>query len=126
MFTARSLWNQSVIAAYVYLLKSDDPKFVGLLTDIKGMTQLFSSFPAGYLADKYRRDFMLKIGSAVGFIAAFCTFVAARSESFILLGSALSIWGLFWGICNTTTTALFADSIPNGERSYWFTRRSMA
>lgn len=126
VFAARSLWNQSVIAAYVYLLKSDDPKFVGLLTGVMGMTQLFSSFPAGYLADKYRRDFMLKIGSAVGFVAAFCTFVAARSESFILLGSALSIWGLFWGICNTTTTALFADSIPNGERSYWFTRRSMA
>jgi predicted MFS family arabinose efflux permease len=125
VFAARSLWNQSVIAAYVYLLKSDDPKFVGLLTGVMGMTQLFSSFPAGYLADKYRRDFVLKVGSAIGFIAAFCTFIAARSESFILLGCALSIWGLFWGICNTSTTALFADSIPDGERSYWFTRRSM-
>lgn len=125
VFSARSLWNQSVISAYVYLLKSEDPKFVGALTGLMGISQLFTSFPAGYLADKYRRDFMLKIGSIVGFIAAVSTFFAARSENFILLGCALAIWGLFWGICNTTTTALFADSIPKGSRSYWFTQRSM-
>jgi MFS family permease len=124
-FSARSLWNQSVLSAFVYLLKSDDPKYVGFITGMMGISQLVSSFPSGWLADKYRRDKMLKLGSAVGFCAAASTLVASRMNDFTALGVALSIWGLFWGICNTSVMALFADSIEDGDRSYYFMQRQI-
>lgn len=124
-FSARSLWNQSVLSAFVYLLKSDNPKYVGFLTGLMGMSQLLSSFPSGWLADKYRRDKMLKLGSVVGFFAAASTLIASQMKSFTALGIALSIWGLFWGICNTSVMALFADSIADGDRSYYFMQRQI-
>jgi MFS family permease len=125
IYCSRSLWNQSVIAAYVYLLKSDDPKFVGILTCIMGIAQLLSGFPAGVLADKYRRDTLLKVSSAFGVIAATLTLIATQIDHFILLGVALSCWGLFWGVSSTSLSALFADSISDGERSKYFTKRSI-
>lgn len=124
-FSARSLWNQSVLSAFVYLLKSDDPKYVGYITGLTGMMQLLSSFPSGWLADKYRRDKMLKLGSIVGFLAATSTLIASRMNDFTALGIALSIWGIFWGICNTSVMALFADSIVDGDRSYYFMQRQI-
>ncbi|GAH01627.1 unnamed protein product, partial [marine sediment metagenome] len=54
------------LSAFVYLLKSNDPKYVGLLTAIMGIAQLLISFPSGVLADRYRRDTMLQIGSVIG------------------------------------------------------------
>ena len=124
-FSARSLWNQSVLSAFVYLLKSNDPKYVGFLTGLMGMTQLFASLPSGWLVDKYRRDTLLKVGSVIGCIAAISTFIASRMTSFALLGVSLAIWGLFWGVVNTSTMALFADSIADGDRSYYFMQRML-
>ncbi len=122
-FSSRSLWNQSVLSALVYLLKSNDPKFVGILTCIMGISQLLISFPAGVLADKYRRDTMLKISSFVGVIAVTLTIMASQLKSFTFLGVGLSFWGIHWGISQTSNYALFADSIHDGERSKYFTRR---
>ena len=124
-FASRSLWNQSVLSAFVYLLKSNDPKYVGFLTGLMGMAQLLTSFPSGWLADKYRRDTMLKFGSVIGLMGAISTFIASRMNSFPLLGVSLAIWGLFWGVCNTSVMALFADSIPDGDRSYYFMQRML-
>jgi len=90
-----------------------------------GMAQLSTSLPSGWLADKYRRDTMLRVGSGIGFVAAISTFIASRMNSFVLLGSSLAIWGLFWGVVNTSVTALFADSIADGDRSYYFMQRTL-
>jgi MFS family permease len=122
-YASRSLWNQSVLSAFVYLLKADDPKFVGIITCVMGVSQLLTSFPAGYLSDKYRRDFMLKIASLVGFIASTLTIIAARMQEFMFLAVALSFWGVFQGISNPSVDALFADSMMDGERSKYFTKK---
>lgn len=122
-FASRSLWNQSVLSAFVYLLKSDNPEFVGILTGLMGVCQLISSFPAGILGDKFRRDTMLKIGSVVGVLASFLTIAASQAKDFVFLGVALSFWGLYWGITNPSISALFADSMNDGERSSYFTTR---
>ncbi len=124
-FCSRSLWNQSVLSAFVYLLQTDDPKYVGFVTAIMGLAQLLSSFPAGYLADKYRRDTMLRISSVIGFIAATSTAIAAYVEQFWVLTFALALWGVFWGISYTSVSAMFADSIPDGDRSAYFTQRQI-
>lgn len=123
-FAGRSIWNQSVLAAYVYLLE-DDLEAVGYITAVMGISQLASSFPSGWIADKYRRDSLLKIASVAGMIAIGITFYALYSLNFKHLVMALAAWGCCWGIANTSLSALFADSIPTGKRSFYFTRRSM-
>jgi MFS family permease len=122
-FSSRSLWNQSVLSAFVYLLKSDNPEFVGILTGIMGVCQLVTSFPAGFLADKYRRDTILKIGSVFGIIASLLTIAASKAKDFVFLSVALAFWGLFWGVTNPSVSALFAGSMTDGERSKYFTQR---
>jgi MFS family permease len=124
-FAGRSVWSQSVLAAYVYILKNDSPEAVGTITAVMGVAQLLASFPAGILADNHRRDSLLKIASCVGVLAILCTLLALRHENFHYLMAALAVWGVSWGIGSTALTALFADSIRTGERSYYFTMRSM-
>ena len=117
------MWSQTVLSAYVYLLRDNNAEAVGLLTAIMGISQLLLSFPTGYLADKYRRDSLLKAASCFGFVAISTTLVAVYRRSYMLLALALALWGSFWGIIYTTISALYADSIPEGKRSLWFTRR---
>eukprot|EP00563_Minutocellus_polymorphus_P019910 CAMPEP_0197716222 /NCGR_PEP_ID=MMETSP1434-20131217/1183_1 /TAXON_ID=265543 /ORGANISM="Minutocellus polymorphus, Strain CCMP3303" /LENGTH=362 /DNA_ID=CAMNT_0043300545 /DNA_START=15 /DNA_END=1100 /DNA_ORIENTATION=- len=123
MFAGRSMWSQTVLSAYVYLLRDDNAEAVGLLTAIMGISQLLLSFPTGYLADKFRRDTLLKSASIFGFVAISTTLVAVHRRSYSLLALALAFWGALWGVVYTTISALFADSVPDGKRSLWFTRR---
>jgi predicted MFS family arabinose efflux permease len=124
-FAGRSVWSQSVLASYVYILKNDSPEAVGTITAVMGVAQLLASFPSGYLADSHRRDSLLKIASCVGVLAILSTLLALWHENFHYLMAALAVWGVSYGIGNTALTALFADSIRTGERSYYFTLRSM-
>jgi MFS family permease len=125
-FAGRSMWNQSVSATFLFLIHDDNPEAAEFFTAVMGLSQLLVSFPVGFLADRYRRDTMLKLASVVGVVAATVTFLSLHLESFSLLVVALAVWGVTWGIANhTALSALFADSIPNGERSHYFTQRSI-
>ena len=133
-FAGRSLWSQSVLATFVFLLTNDNPEDVGLITAVMGTSQLVMSFPAGVLADKYRRDTMLKLSSGIGIVAilsTICTLVlCSRGDThgtmyFSYLAVSLAIWGCFRGVSNTSLSALFADSIPTGQRSKFFTQRTI-
>jgi MFS family permease len=57
-------------------------------------------------------------------MAAILTYIAVNKESYIWLIVALAFWGAFWGTADTSLSALFADSVPKGQRSYYFTLRS--
>jgi MFS family permease len=103
---------------------------VGYLTAAMGISQLLVSFPTGVLADRHRRDGLLKVASFVGILAIATTFKVLyfsshKQPTYGGLIVALCIWGCFWGIANTCLTALFADSVPNGQRSKYFTHRSI-
>ncbi|KAI2506479.1 major facilitator superfamily-like protein [Fragilaria crotonensis] len=126
VFAGRSLWSQSVLSTFVYLLQNKDPKAVGVISAAMGLTQLFVSFPAGIFVDRYRRDYLLKVATVVGLVAIGLTYTAVLAKhSFHWLIGALSVWGVFWGISDTSLSALFADSIPDGQRSKYFTQRSI-
>ena len=124
-FAGRSLWSQSVLSTLVYLLRDDNPEAVGFITGVMGMSQLIASFPTGVWADRHRRDSMLKVSSGVGCLAVAVTLFSVWKESYIWLTVALAIWGVFWGVASTSLSALFADSIQEGDRSLYFTKRSI-
>jgi MFS family permease len=131
-FAGRSIWSQSVLAAYVFLL-SHNPTAVGFLTAVMGILQLLSSIPTGYLSDRriLSRDILLKVASAVGMLAMAVTVTALylpehqHNLAYLFLTLSLAVWGIFWGISNTALGALFADATPEGTRSKYFTQRSI-
>lgn len=125
VFVGRSIWNQNVLATLAFLLRDGDPKAVGFITGAMGLCQLIISIPTGVLADKYRRDTLLKVASAVGLASIGTTIFSTFQSSYVYLLAALCVWGCFWGIASTTVMAIFADSVHDGQRSHYFTSRSI-
>jgi len=93
---------------------------------------LFSALPVGYLADRYGRSIIIKIGGVlIALTAAFHISVLQwigvdanelrdDSNAFILLGVVMALWGIGGGIVNGPTQALYADSTPAGTRSIYY------
>ena len=80
------------------------------------------AFPSGYLADRYRRDRMLRLSACVGFIAIILSLFTFSSlhDSLLLLYVCLILWALFDASNNAALESIFADSVPPGERSRIF------
>jgi predicted MFS family arabinose efflux permease len=139
-YAGSSIWSSNVLSTYIYMLlkeqqhdNHDDPQqAVGYITGIMGIFQLLCSYPAGRYADSHRRDTLLRLASVLGILAIGTTLYALLSTtqdhyhgSNHLLMVALALWGCTLGIGNTALWALFADSIPSGDRSHYFTKRSI-
>ena len=90
-FTGRGTWNQNVLATLIFLLRSGDPKAVGFITAAMGLSQLLISLPTGYLADKYRRDTLLRVAAVLGVAAVATTCFTALHASYQLLVLSLCI-----------------------------------
>ena len=129
-----AIWVGSVLAAYVYLLKPNNPEMIGFLSALEGIVQFVSACVAGVLGDMYRRDTMLKVSSVIGIIAsALIVTSCINTKLFACLAVALAMNGAFDGIGLTASMALFADSIQKnkegdeggGDQSsgYYFTLR---
>jgi MFS family permease len=125
VFAGRAVWSQSVLSTFVFLVKAKDYRAVGFITAVMGLAQLLTSFPSGYLVDRFRRDTMLKGAAVVGLVAVGATLFACWRGDYAALVVSLAVWGCYWGISNTSMSALFADSIPHGQRSKYFTQRSL-
>ncbi|GLD97971.1 hypothetical protein PINS_up006668 [Pythium insidiosum] len=119
LWAARSILFQQIISGYVFVLTNSN-KPVGVVKGIQGISQLLFSFPAGYLADKTRRDTILKVSGAIGLFSTLLTFVAVEQTSLSLLYVAFALWGFFAAFQDPAMEALFADSIPHGQRSFPF------
>uniref|UniRef100_K3W6E4 Major facilitator superfamily (MFS) profile domain-containing protein n=1 Tax=Globisporangium ultimum (strain ATCC 200006 / CBS 805.95 / DAOM BR144) TaxID=431595 RepID=K3W6E4_GLOUD len=118
-WAARSILFQQVISGYVFVLTNSN-KPVGMVKGIQGISQLVFSFPAGYFADRTRRDTILKLSCAIGIVASVLTFYAVEASIMNLLYVTFALWGLFAALQSPAMEALFADSIPHGERSFPF------
>ena len=121
-----AIWLGSVLAAYVYLLKPNNPEMIGYLSALEGIVQFVAACLAGVLGDLYRRDTLLKAASCIG-VTASCLIVAScvNPKLFVCLAVALGMNGAFDGIGLTASLAIFTDSIAIGERSYYFTQRNL-
>ena len=53
----RSLWEANQMSSYIFFLSAAHPDTnVGLAASIEGIAQLLAALPAGYMADRWRRD----------------------------------------------------------------------
>jgi MFS family permease len=79
--------------------------------------QIFAALPAGFLADHYRRDRVLRIAAAIGFTAALIMATGLYLERalwhFVL---AMALLGTYKGFNNPAIESIFADSVQTGKR----------
>lgn len=84
---------------------------------LNGIAQLVAALPAGFLADRYRRDTLLRAGALVGAAAGGLLAVALAWQPTVgMLAAASALLGCYSGTYNAALEALFADSVPPGRR----------
>lgn len=127
-----AVWNNSILTAYIFLLRPNNPATIGYLSAIEGISQFVAAGISGVIGDLYRRDHLLRISSFVGIAASLLTFLSSYHQAstpiwwWSLVAIAPMLWGIFDGMNLTASLALFADSIPDGQRSYYFTLRTVS
>ncbi len=79
--------------------------------------QLLTAPLAGYLADKFRRDAVLRVAAAIGLVAGLTLAAGLYSEGpiwhFVL---AMGLMGMYRGFNNPAVESIFADSVQTGKR----------
>eukprot|EP00924_Labyrinthula_sp_SR-Ha-C_P009853 snap_masked-scaffold_21-processed-gene-1.4-mRNA-1 protein AED:0.07 eAED:0.12 QI:0/0/0/1/1/1/2/0/435 len=142
---ADSIWTNSILSTWLFLLASQATSssassssnttqtnantIVGSIEASQGIAGFLTTIPLGFLADSYGKGFICNIGGAGFSIAAgltlFAIFLHESSENhnlqLVIFTISLILWGIFCGIFLGPIEALFADSVPNGQRSKYFT-----
>jgi len=122
-FSGRSIWQQSILSNYVYLVADNNASIVGFLTGILGLSQVLSSVPTGVLGDILPKHYLLRVSAVITLGAIAVNVYAVHNGSLQALAVAMTLWGISWGIAYTTTEALFASSVAGGQRSKFMTRK---
>lgn len=112
----------NVLSSFIYLLSDSSSQLLGLTSAATGVTMTIVVFPSGFLADRFRRDWMLKAAAVFGLISAGILFFA---NTLTMIFISLIIWGLYQGLTRPSLEALFADSVPSGDRSVIYSWRQM-
>jgi len=127
---ADSLWTGTVIAAYLKNLAGEKNTPVGMIEACSGLASLLSALPVGYLADKIGRDPVIRTGGVlmmltaalhIGLIVWIGNDPSKFSTGLTLTAIVMGFWGISGGVVNGPAQALYADSIPTGQRSFYYT-----
>jgi len=133
---ADSIWTGTIMTTLIYFLSGKSNTVVGYVEAAFGISVLLCVYLIGYYADKYSRSTVIFAGGIITIVAAITTSVvvyyAVESDlnqkhtnkvdwSIYTLGGCMAIWGVCSAIGWGPTQALYADSIPIGHRSKWYT-----
>ena len=77
------IWMGNVLSMYIYFLSDSSNILLGLTSLAMGLTMTAVVFPAGYLADKFRRDWILRIAAVCGVISLIIIFFAQDRKSVV-------------------------------------------
>ena len=110
----RGIWMGNVLSTYIYLFAESGGGMLGLSSNVilgltsaaSGITMTIFVFPAGFMADKFRRDLILKSATGIG-LASMAFLIFGNSIIFIFI--SLLLWGLFNALVRPSLEALFAD-----------------
>ncbi|QDZ20459.1 MFS general substrate transporter [Chloropicon primus] len=120
---ANNIYSTNVFPVFLLKVADGNTLLFGLAEGLQGLAQLVTAFPIGWLADKYKRKYLLWAGGLLWIIfiglLAYATDIATQDSmrSFIILCVALSIGGVTNGIVGGPLMALLDDSTPAGYRS---------
>lgn len=108
--------KEHLLSGFIFVLTQSN-KSVGLVKGITGLFQFCFAIPSGFIADKFRRDDVLRAAGVVGLVSCAISVAGFSFESLNLIFVAFSGWGIFHAIHVPASEALFADCFPQGQRS---------
>ncbi|MFX0116469.1 MAG: MFS transporter, partial [Candidatus Hodarchaeota archaeon] len=110
----RGIWGGNLLSAYIFFLAEESNELLGLTAAASGLAMTLFVMPSGWLSDRFRRDYVIRIATLFGFLGIFFVYIA---DDILGIFIALVIWGAFQGMWRPSTQALFADSVESGRRS---------
>jgi MFS family permease len=118
----RGIWMGNIFSLYVVLFVENSKgafgftpnELLGITAGVSGIAMTVIVFPAGFMADKYPRQIMLRVAAFVGIIAML---VLAFAQSIFIILLAMLLWGAFQGLTRPAFEAILADSLISGNRS---------
>ncbi len=118
----RGIWLGNVLSAFIFFLAGESHSLLGWVSSATGLAMTLVVFPAGTIADKVRRDLVLKGAFLVGLVALSLMSIAS---TIFLVVLALIFWGMFQGMVQPSLEAIFADSLPSGGRSAKYAQKHL-
>ena len=98
---------------------------MGIAEGIQGFSQCIFALIAGFAADKFSREFSLRLAGVFGLIACGVAIFALKYQEtwltnqyrYYILVAFLCFWGAYQGLWTTSLETIFADSIITEKRS---------
>mmetsp|Transcript_39287 Transcript_39287/g.122997 ORF Transcript_39287/g.122997 Transcript_39287/m.122997 type:complete len:385 (+) Transcript_39287:269-1423(+) len=133
---ADSVWTTTVVSSFLYVLADKSNTAVGAIEAVQGMTTLLIALPMGMVADRWSKAGVIRIGGVFAILATLCmsTVVVLASDKeeegansasvkrlLFAFGGCACLWGVTDAVTQGPVPALFADSLPTGNRSRWYT-----
>jgi len=120
-FLFAGVWSFAILGPYLFLLTKSNTA-VGSAEGLQGAAEALAAIPAGFFADKLSREKVLSFSATVGFLATLISSIAllvpsSQNSKFFQVCFALVLWGIQKGLWSPALEALFADSLPSGNRS---------
>lgn len=121
------IWMGNIFSLFIVLFVENSGSIFGLkANEILGITSGISGiamtaivFPAGILADKHRREYMLRAAAFIGILSMFILVLAQSIMAFFV---AMLFWGAFQGVTRPAFESILADSLSSGYRSPIYAR----
>lgn len=110
-----SIWQAQVLQVLLYRL--DGNKAVGWVSGAAGAAQVCAALVAGYAADVLPKQFVCRSAALTGLVGVIISLYAVYSLYSPLFYVSGVIWGVYMGLANSSSEALFADSISSGRRA---------
>jgi len=122
---AFGIWSSSTVSAYIFRL-TDSKIVVGNLEAVQGLATLVSAPLCGWLADRYRRDYILKIAAVCDMATTgVLMYLIWKLNHVLYFYPTLALLGFFSDFRGASLEAIFADSMSNEERSTVYSRRTI-
>ena len=136
--SADSIWTNTVLASFVYELMSTTKTpnaYAGYVEAAQGIANLVFALPVGLAADKGSKSRIVAIGGLLIPLAVGSTSYAVirgvqvaeddendrRFQCFGIFLGSMCLWGIVSAIASGPAQAIYADSVVQGERSYYYT-----
>lgn len=100
---------------------------VGMTESVSGIASLIFAAPVGFLVDwrPGKRARLLRLAAILSIGVSVLAVIAVLSDLLILTWSVLILLGMFFELSNSASEAIFADSVPRGGRSSFFTTKAV-
>ncbi|KAG5483049.1 hypothetical protein LSCM4_07263 [Leishmania orientalis] len=111
-----SIWAVQLLPVFLLNISSSVVT-VSWSASVGGVAQLLGALAAGCIADRQPRQRCIRAGTACAAVSLTVFACAFWTSRVWLILCAQALWGLYTGITSTTVEALFADSVPQGQRT---------